>query len=138
MNTIQPPRLIISARDLRRLEALLGRPETAATETAQLLEEEIARAEVREPGDIPPDLVTMHSSVSIVDAATGEEKVVRLVYPHEVGGSPDCVSVLAPVGAALLGLRVNDAIDWPMPGGRVARLRVTAVHYQPEAAGLPE
>lgn len=138
VSTSQPPRLIMSARDAARLEALLLRPEVATTEVATLLEAEIARAEVREPADIPPDVVTMNSRVSVQNESTGAEQVVRVVYPHDVDGSVDRVSVLAPVGAALLGLRVGDAIDWPMPGGRTSRLRVTGVHYQPEAEGLPE
>ncbi len=127
----------MSARDARRLEALIANPAVAGSETAELLGEEIARAELREPQDLPPDVVTMNSSVTVLDESTGAERTVRVVYPNETGGA-DSVSVLAPVGAALLGLRTGDAIDWPMPGDRTVRLRVTGVLYQPEAAGLPE
>ena len=138
VNPNQPPGLIMSARDARRLEALLARPDVADTATAALLEAEIARADVREPADIPPDVVTMNSTVAMLDESTGVERQMRLVYPNAAGLDDASVSVLAPVGAALLGLRVGDAIDWPMPGGRVSRLRVTGVLYQPEASGLPE
>lgn len=137
MNSPTTPRLIMSARDARRLEALIANPAVAGSETAELLGEEIARAELREPQDLPPDVVTMNSSVTVLDESTGAERTVRVVYPNETGGA-DSVSVLAPVGAALLGLRTGDAIDWPMPGDRTVRLRVTGVLYQPEAAGLPE
>ena len=137
MNSPTTPRLIMSARDARRLEALIASPSAAGNETAELLGEEIARAELREPQDLPPDVVTMNSSVTVLDESTGAERTVRVVYPNETGGA-DSVSVLAPVGAALLGLRTGDAIDWPMPGDRTVRLRVTGVLYQPEAAGLPE
>ena len=65
----------------------------------------------------------------------GHEHELALVYPRDADGSADKVSILAPVGSALLGLRVGDAIDWPMPGGRSARLHVLAIRYQPEAAG---
>ncbi|HZX81633.1 MAG TPA: nucleoside diphosphate kinase regulator [Lysobacter sp.] len=137
MNSQTTPRLTISVRDARRLEALIANPAFADNETAELLAEELARAELLEPQDMPADVVTMNSSVTVLDETTGAERTVRVVYPNETG-AVDCVSVLAPVGAALLGLRAGDAIDWPMPGDRTARLRVTRVLYQPEAAGLPE
>jgi regulator of nucleoside diphosphate kinase len=57
------------------------------------------------------------------------------VYPREARDGTGCVSVLAPIGAALLGLQVGQAIDWPLPGGRTKRLRIVEVPYQPEAAG---
>ena len=60
---------------------------------------------------------------------------MTLVYPHDADGTPGKVSILAPVGSALLGLRTGQAIDWPMPGGNSTRLRVLEIRYQPEAAG---
>lgn len=132
------PRLIMSIRDARRLEALLAKPSAQGSATAELLEQEIARADVRAPGEIPADVVTMHSEVICVDEVGGAERRLRLVYPEEVAGQQNAVSVLAPVGAALLGLSRGQVIDWPLPGGRVSRLRVTEVLYQPEAAGLQE
>lgn len=138
MSTTSQPRLILSARDLQRLEELVARPGIAGTSGAELLEMELARADVREPDSIPPDVVTMNSCVSMLDESSDALRTVRVVYPHDAGADETCVSILAPVGAALLGLRVGDAIDWPMPGGRTTRLRVTDVLYQPEAAGLPE
>ena len=132
------PRLIMSSRDTRRLEALVASPVFAAMPTGALLEQEIARADVREPADIPGDVVTMNSSVVCVDEASGAEHTVRLVYPDVADASRHYVSVLAPLGAALIGLAAGQVIDWPMPGGRTARLRVERVLYQPEAAGLPE
>lgn len=134
----EPPRLIMSIRDARRLEVLIASPLAAGSPTAALLEEEIARADVREPGDIPPDVVTMNSNVVCVDETTGVGHTLRLVYPDVADASEHCVSILAPMGAALLGLSAGQSIDWPMPGGRVSRLRVERVLYQPEAAGLPE
>lgn len=132
----EPPRLIMSIRDAQRLEALLARPELAGSATARLLEDEIARAEVRDPGDVPPDVVTMNSEVLCVDVDTGVERTLRLVYPDGVADS-DSVSVFAPIGAALLGLGEGQSIDWPLPGGRTSRLRVEKVLSQPEAGGLP-
>jgi regulator of nucleoside diphosphate kinase len=132
------PRLIISIRDARRLEALLASPAVRGSATAALLEQEIARADVRDPGEVPADVVTMNSELICVDEDLGTERRLRLVYPDAAGSSAQTVSVLAPVGAALLGLSRGQSIDWPMPGGRTARLKVSAVLYQPEAAGLAE
>lgn len=131
----QPPSLVMSARDVRRLEQLLASDEVAGTPVAEALEGELLRAEVREPGSIPPDVVTMNSEVLCVDETTGAERILRLVYPAEAEASKGHVSVLAPVGAALLGLAVGQAIEWPLPGGKSTRLRVKAVLYQPEASG---
>jgi regulator of nucleoside diphosphate kinase len=77
----------------------------------------------------------MNSLVSFEDLETGERSQVTLVYPSATSGTEGRVSILAPIGSALLGLSVGDAIEWPVPGGRSRRLRVTAVHYQPEAEG---
>ena len=130
------PRLIMSARDATRLEALLASPLFAGSDGAGRLEGGIARADVRAPQDVPADVVTMNSSVIVEDEDSGLERTVRVVYPDVAAASPHYVSVLAPMGAALLGMAAGDAIDCPTPGGRTARLRVKAVLYQPEAAGL--
>lgn len=135
MDTSVP--LIISVRDARRLDALLESPLGQASPVAALLESELLRAELREPDRIPPDVVTMNSEVVCVDDTTGVQRILSLVYPKD-GGREGSVSVLAPVGAALLGLSTGQSIDWPMPGGRQARLRVSEVRYQPEASGLLE
>ena len=132
------PRLIMSVRDARRLEALVASPRAEGSATAARLEREIARADLREPQDVPADVVTMNSQVVCVDETTGVEHSLRLVYPEIADVARQYVSVLAPMGAALLGLGIGQSIDWPMPGGRTSRLRVERVVYQPEAAGLLE
>lgn len=128
----------MSIRDVRRLEMLLAQGDAQAMGTLDRLEHEIGRADVREPSAIPHDVVTMNSVVACRDASTGETRELRLVYPRDADASRGHVSVLAPVGAALLGLSVGQSIDWPLPGGRSTRLTASAVLYQPEAAGLPE
>ncbi|HNR92110.1 MAG TPA: nucleoside diphosphate kinase regulator [Dokdonella sp.] len=132
------PPLIMSARDVRRLEALLAHAGDNLPASAKRLEDEIVRADVREPEAIPPDVVTMNSIVECRDESSGEVRVLRLVYPHEADMSLGHVSVLAPVGAALLGLSVGQSIEWPLPGGRATRLTATRILYQPEEKGLPE
>lgn len=132
------PALIISARDARRLEALIASPQAEGSAVAEALEDELLRAEVREPQDIPADVVTMNSKVVCIDETSGVERTLQLVYPDGAQASEHAVSVLAPVGAALLGLSVGQSIEWPLPGGRRTRLRVDRIIYQPEASGLPE
>ena len=131
------PPLLVSRLDVERLESLLEQPAFHALDT-RALQEELARAEVVEPDRLPGDIITMNSvaQVRVEDAGAGShEYELTLVYPRDADPDAHKVSILAPVGSALLGLRVGDAIDWPMPGGRTARLHVQAVRYQPEAAG---
>lgn len=130
-----PPSLIISSRDLARLEALLDSPVLGRHPAALALMDELNRAEVLPPERMPADVVTMHSRVECQDIASGEDHVLTLVYPNEADVARGHVSVLAPVGSALLGLSVGQSIDWTAPGGRPLKLRVKAVQYQPEAAG---
>ena len=127
------PALILSRLDCDRLEALLDQPAQSGPQF-DALRDELARAEVREPQDMPPDAITMNSTARFRDAS-GAERELTLVYPRDADGSPDKVSILAPVGSALLGLRAGQSIEWPVPGGRSTRLVVLGVRYQPEAAG---
>lgn len=130
-----PPSLIISSRDLARLEALLDSPVLSRHPAAIALMDELNRAEVLPPEQVPADVVTMHSQVECEDMASGETHMLTLVYPNEADVERGRVSVLAPVGSALLGLSVGQQIDWDAPGGRRLKLRVKSVRYQPEAAG---
>lgn len=129
--SVPAPSLLVSTHDARRLEALLARAASPATEA---LENELLRAELVEPFDMPCDVVTMNSQLVCTDDA-GHEHHVRLVYPQDADASEHKVSVLAPLGSALLGLRVGSAIARPLPNGRTTMVRVTKVTYQPEAHG---
>ncbi len=130
--TTQPP-IIITRTDLQRLEAMLGRLETFSA-TAEALEQELTRAQVVALSDIPAGVVTMNSRVHCREEASGKDYHLTLVFPEQTGGE-GTVSVLAPVGCALLGLSVGQHIDWPAPGGKTLKLTLLAVEYQPEAAG---
>ena len=130
-----PPSIIVSVRDMARLEALLDSPALSRHPAAVALAQELERAQVLPPEEIPEGIVTMHSRVDCEDELHNEKHSLTLVYPHEADFDKGRVSILAPVGSALLGLSVGQTIDWTAPGGRQLRLRVTAVHYQPEAAG---
>lgn len=128
------PEIVLSSLDFDRLDQLLSG--LAATDPMRLqLEKELERGTVVEPSAMPVDVVTMNSTVRIRLVKTGEEPCLTLVYPKDLDASKDKVSVLAPVGAALLGLTEGDQIDWPMPDGDIQQIQVLQLLYQPERAG---
>lgn len=101
------------------------------------LDAELDRAHIVPAAEIPPDVVTMNSQVALRDLDTGGQVVLTLVFPHEANVDQQKVSVLAPLGTAVLGYRDGDIIEWPVPG-RTRRLQVERVSYQPEAAANKE
>jgi len=103
-------------------------------EFLQNLEEELDRATVVSPQEVPADVVTMNSQVRVQDLDTKKEMVLRLVFPSDADYESGRVSVLAPIGTALLGYRAGDTVEWKVPSG-VRRLKIESVLYQPEAAG---
>ena len=84
---------------------------------------------------IPPDVVTVNSALSYRDEATGEVRRVTLVYPHESSIAEGQISILSPVGRALLGLPVGRTAAVELPDGSTREIRILELHYQPEAAG---
>jgi regulator of nucleoside diphosphate kinase len=127
------PEIYVTDDDLQRLERLLA----ASKRTANLdaLADELGRAITVASDAVRPDIVTMNSKVRFRDLATFEESEIALVYPQDADVESGKVSVLAPVGSALLGLSAGQIIEWPMPAGAARQLRLEAVLYQPEAAG---
>jgi len=129
------PNIVISSTDADRLDALLeSLPDSAFTGKAAL-ESELARAEIVEPQDIPPTVVTMNSTVKFKVESSSEEFSMTLVYPKNMDSSGTKISVFAPVGSALLGLSQGDMIEWPKPGGGLLSVRIEDILYQPERAG---
>src|SRR5690349_2829737 len=125
-------RIYISESDLQKLYGLIdqhgdARDGTAAERRAGELDRPIVVAADR----LPADVVTMHSRVSFEDVLTGAVREVALVYPWSADPSAGRLSVLAPIGAALLGLRIGDTIEWPLPGGRTAKIRILSVAQPP-------
>ena len=98
------------------------------------LEAELDRADIVDPKDISADVITMRSKVRLKDLVTGEANTYSLVFPTEADFSEGKISILAPIGTAILGYKRGDTIEWPVPSG-VRRLRVDEILYQPEAAG---
>lgn len=123
--------IIITSTDLQRLLPILDRHDTPAADS---LETELHRAVIVDARAVPPDVVTMNSEVVYEDCNTFIKRSVRVVYPKDADARSGRVSVLAPIGSALLGLRVCQSIEWPVPSGR-KRIRVVELRYQPEACG---
>jgi regulator of nucleoside diphosphate kinase len=94
---------------------------------------ELARAEIVEAHDIPPDVITMNSRAELLDLETGERMEFTLVFPNEADIDAGKISILAPLGTAMLGYRVGDEFEWNVPYA-VRRLKVIAVQFQPEAS----
>ncbi|MDN0081984.1 nucleoside diphosphate kinase regulator [Crenobacter sp. SG2305] len=129
------PPITVSSLDYDRLSALIESMSARDVPGVVSLERELERAEIVEPDSMPADVVTMNSRVLVCDATSGEERELTLVYPREADFEQGRLSILAPVGSALLGLSIGQSIVWPLPDGKETRLTVLAIHYQPEAAG---
>ncbi|MFN8426028.1 MAG: GreA/GreB family elongation factor [Anaerolineales bacterium] len=90
----------------------------------------MSRAEVVDPKNIPSDVVTMNSTVSIEDLDTKEEEVYTLVFPEDADVRQGKISILAPVGTAMLGYEVGDTFEWDVPAGK-RRLLIKKIIYRP-------
>jgi regulator of nucleoside diphosphate kinase len=129
--------IFVTNVDLERLSKLLDgvkRWNAQDREHVGRLEAELERAHVVSSSEIPADVVTMNSEVAVRDLDSGAETVFKLVFPSEADVDRQKISILAPVGTAVLGYQVGDTIEWKVPGG-IRRLQIERVLYQPEAAG---
>ena len=134
MKTVMDTRVIyITEADMRRLRPLIEVQKNSRDDLRDL-ESELEHAHVIAPADVPPDVVTMNSKARLRDLETGDEMTYTLVFPDKASIDDGKISVVAPIGTAMLGHRVGDEFEWEVPAGPV-RLRVEEVLYQPEAAG---
>jgi regulator of nucleoside diphosphate kinase len=131
-------RIYISEFDMKRLKGLIKfaeeRWDKKVAKYLEELDEELDRAEIVRPEEIPTDVVTMNSTFRLLDLDSGEEPVYTLVFPAKADSSSGKISVLAPIGTAMLGCRVGDTVEWEVPAG-LKKLKVKEIVYQPEAAG---
>ena len=130
--------IFITEDDMARLRELVRQGRMASRKDQKHLaelDEELDLAEVIEAGDVMPDVVTMHSTVRVRDVDSDTSKVYTLVFPVEADIDQERISVLAPIGTALLGFRSGDVFNWRTPGG-TRRLQIEEVLFQPEAAGV--
>lgn len=131
------PSIYVTEPDYHRLSALIETTRErngVDREYLTKLEAELDRAEIVDPKEIPPEVITMRSKVRLKDLVSGEANTYSLVFPTEADFSEGKISILAPIGTAILGYKRGDTIEWPVPSG-LRRLKVDAILYQPEAAG---
>ena len=127
----------ITEFDLARLRRLLWDAQSThyrKSEYLERLQEEIDRAKIVPPREIPGNVITMNSTACLEDLDTGEEEAYTLVFPEDADIEQGKISVLAPIGTAMLGYEVGDTFEWQVPAGK-RRLRVKRIVYQPEASG---
>ncbi len=125
--------IYITTADMARLQALLTSQKNAG-EALEKLAAELDRARVVAPEEIPQDIITMNSTAQLRELLTDDVMTYTLVFPDRADYEAGRISVLAPIGTAMLGQREGDEFEWEVPAGPV-RLRVEKVIYQPEAAG---
>lgn len=118
------PNITVSEKDFDALTSMMERLPNAQQANLKFLEEELDRAEVVADDELPDDVVRMNSIVQYEDLDTGRASIIQLSYPQNANIALQRVSVLAPVGAALIGLKVGEIIQWPLPDGRLGRLHV--------------
>lgn len=132
---LNAPEIIVTSTDYERLSSLLASVSSSRSDAAERLEHELERARIVPGPQVPADVVTMNSRIEFEDVEAGVRRELTLVYPYQADIEASRVSVLAPIGSALLGLRIGQVIEWPVPGNRSKRIRVLRMLYQPEAAG---
>ena len=128
--------IYITQFDKDRLVRLMngGLEGPLAREDLHDLREELERAMVVDSKDVPPNVVTMNSRVRLRDTDTSEEMIYTLVFPKDANVAAGSISVLAPIGTAILGYRAGDVIEWSVPSG-TRHIAIEEILYQPEAAG---
>lgn len=126
--------IYITEYDMEKLRAIIEIYGGNDNPYLENLEDELDKARVVDPKNIPDNVVTMNSIVRIKDLDTGEEKTFTLVFPGKTNITENAVSILAPIGTALIGYREGDIIEWEVPAG-TKRFQVMEVIYQPERLG---
>lgn len=130
-------KLYITDSDMRRLRKLLEGSHNwnqKDREYLEDLEDELDRAVIVSSRKVPPDIVTMNTRMRVKDLDSGKEMTIQLVFPSEADYEEGKISIMAPIGTALIGYGAGDSVEWEVPAG-IRRLKIEEVLYQPEAAG---
>ena len=129
------PIIYLTEKDYQRLHSLVqAQRHVNGPEAVEALGKELKRAKVVASEEIPVDVITMNSTVRLKELKSRSEMIITIVYPKDVDLTSRKVSVLAPVGTAILGCKVGDKIEWPLPKGPVT-YKIEEILYQPEAEG---
>ena len=131
-------KIYITEFDVKRLKGLIKfaeeRWDKRVLRYIRELDEELDRADIVKPEEIPTDVITMNSTFRVLDLDSEEDLTYTLVFPANANSANGKISILAPVGTAMLGYRVGDTVEWEVPAG-LKRLKVEEIVYQPEAEG---
>ncbi len=130
--------IVITESDYARLQRLIESSRRFKPRDVQhldALEQELERATIARAEEVPDDVVTMNSRVRVEDLDSGHVYAYQIVFPKDADLAKNRISVLAPIGTALLGYGVGTTVEWQVPSG-MRRLRILEVEYQPEAAGV--
>lgn len=134
---MQEKNIYVTENDAKRLQTLLEvakQSQYYGSDELQKLGAELNRALVVASKDVPRDVITMNSKVRLLDLETKEEMTYTLVFPDEADFAEGKISVLAPIGTAMLGYRAGDTFSWQVPAG-IRRIKILSILYQPEASG---
>lgn len=130
--------IYITEFDLNRLNKLIEMfeddPGMRDKKYIEELDDELRRAKVVPPKSVPGDVITMNTRVRVKDLDSGAEMTYQVVFPGDADIKQNKVSILAPIGTALIGFRVGETVEWKVPAG-VKKMKVEEILYQPEAAG---
>lgn len=126
--------IYITRYDLERLRSLIGAPDSPEAPYLEKLKRELDQATIIESEKVPGDVVTMNSIVRVRDINTGEEQAFILAFPGKAGLKGKTVSILAPLGIALIGYKEGDILEWDLPSGTV-KIQIMEIIYQPERMG---
>ncbi len=126
--------IYITDNDMKRLKESIIEADNKDKKYLRELEDELDKGEVVNSRDIPDNIITMNSKVRLRDINTQKEMIYWLVFPDDSNTDQGKISILAPIGTALLGYKVGDIIEWKVPAG-LTKLKVEEILYQPEAAG---
>lgn len=128
----------ITSIDLERLNLMIEKAKSSASKEKLFylnsLENELENATIIEAHDIPDNIVTMNSSIRLIDLNHNEEMICSLVYPEDADIINNKISILAPIGTAIIGYSVGDTIEWTVPEGTI-KLFIKELLYQPESQG---